>query len=160
MPDVISDTSPVQYLHQTNLLDLLPLLYNQVIIPRGVARELEEGRTRGIELPDVAGLSWAAVREASEQSLLTLPTNLGQGEREVLALAAQTSDSLALLDDALARQQARLLKISFTGTLGVLLRAKRDGHLPAVAPVLDRLEHLRFRLDPHTRASVLHLAGE
>jgi hypothetical protein len=25
MPDVITDTSPIQYLYQTNLLDLLPL---------------------------------------------------------------------------------------------------------------------------------------
>jgi len=49
---------------------------------------------------------------------------------------------------------------AFFGTLGVLLKAKETGLLPAVALVLDRLEHLRFRVDPETRQAVLRLAGE
>jgi len=65
-----------------------------------------------------------------------------------------------ILDDALARQYARMLKLTLTGTLCVLLKAKETGLLPAVAPVLDRLEHLRFRVDPETRQAVLRLAGE
>jgi predicted nucleic acid-binding protein len=44
--------------------------------------------------------------------------------------------------------------------LGVLLRAKAAGHLAAVAPVLDQLDALRFRLDLMTRINVLQLAGE
>ena len=53
-----------------------------------------------------------------------------------------------------------MLNLALTGTLGVLLKAKETGLLPAVAPVLERLEHLRFRLDPETRQAVLRLAGE
>ena len=30
MPEVITDTSPIQYIYQTNLLDLLPILYGQI----------------------------------------------------------------------------------------------------------------------------------
>ncbi|EGJ35396.1 MULTISPECIES: hypothetical protein [Moorena] len=40
MPNVIADTSPIQYLYQTNLLDLLPQLYGSVIVPQAVANEL------------------------------------------------------------------------------------------------------------------------
>ena len=87
-------------------------------------------------------------------------TDLGAGEREVLALGTETSDSIVILDDALARQYARLLNLTLTGTLGVLLKAKEAGLLPAVAPVLDRLRQLRFRMDPETRQAVLKLAGE
>jgi uncharacterized protein len=87
-------------------------------------------------------------------------TDLGAGEREVLALGVESADSIVILDDALARRYARLLHLTVTGTLGVLLKAEETGHLPAVAPVLDRLEHLRFRLDPETRQAVLELAGE
>ena len=46
-----------------------------------------------------------------------------------------------------------------TGTLGVLLRAKQAGLVPAVAPLLDRLAALRFRLGRPTREEVLRLAG-
>ena len=60
----------------------------------------------------------------------------------------------------MARQYARMLNLTLTGTLGVLLKAKETGLLPAVAPVLDRLQKLRFRMDLETRQAVLRLAGE
>lgn len=160
MPEVVADTSPLQYLYQTDLLDLLHNLYGRVTVPQAVAQELEEGRARGISLPDINALDWMRVEGAPGQSLLPLAADLGAGEREVLALAASIPDSLALLDDALARRYAQQLGVAFTGTLGVLLRAKESGHLDAIAPVLERLDALRFRLNQATRTAVLKLAGE
>jgi hypothetical protein len=61
-----------------------------------------------------------------------LVTDLGPGEREVLALALESPDSVCILDDALA----------------------------AVRPFLDQLQRLRFRLASYTRVAVLQLAGE
>lgn len=130
MPEVISDTSPVQYLHQAGVLELLPALYGGVVLHRAVAAELAEGRRRGLALPDPTTLGWISVRAVREQALLPLVTDLGTGEREALALAVEVGDSLLLLDDALARRHARLLGLSFTGTLGVLLKASA----PAIWP--------------------------
>lgn len=160
MPEVITDTSPVQYLYQTNLLDLLPTLYGQITLPQAVADELAEGLSRGVPLPNPALLSWMTLRRARDWALLPLVTELGAGEQEALALAVEIPDSLVLLDDALARRYARILGISFTGTLGVLLKAKQAGYLSAIESVLDQLDTLRFRLHPSTRAAVLQLAGE
>jgi predicted nucleic acid-binding protein len=100
------------------------------------------------------------IRQPTGRLLLPIITDLGAGEREVLALGTETPDSLVILDDALARRYARLLNLTLTGTLGVVLKAKETGLLPAVAPVLDRLQKLRFRMDPETRQAVLRLAGE
>ncbi|WP_293113102.1 hypothetical protein [Moorena sp. SIO4G3] len=50
MPNVIADTSPIQYLYQTNLLDLLPQLYGSVIVPQAVANELAAGAALKISL--------------------------------------------------------------------------------------------------------------
>jgi predicted nucleic acid-binding protein len=36
MPDVISNTTPLQYLHQLGCLDFLYQLYQQVIVPQAV----------------------------------------------------------------------------------------------------------------------------
>lgn len=160
MPEVISDTSPIQYLYQINLLDLLPALYQRVIIPQSVCDELEVGRAHQIALPQVSVLSWIEIRQVLATPQMVFPAELGLGEREVLTLAAELSNSLALLDDALARQHAQILTLSFTGTLGVLLKAKREGHLKALTPVLNQLESLRFRLNAKTREAVLKLAGE
>ena len=112
MPNVIADTSPIQYLYQTNLLDWFPV------------------------------------------------TDLGKGEKEVLALAIEIPDFLALLDDGLARRYANLLGIKLTGTMGILLKAKQNGYLQRIEPILNQLELLKFRLDATTRTSVLKLAGE
>ncbi len=160
MPDVISDTSPIQYLYQVELLDLLFRLYKEITIPQAVETELAEGREHGVRLPSTGQMSRFKIGIAPLEETLKLPTSLGRGEREVLALASVTPDSLLLLDDALARQHARSLGLRFTGTLGILLKAKQSGFKVAIQPVLDELEGKGFRLDRKTRAAVLKLAHE
>ncbi len=96
MPEIISNTSPIQYLFQLGLLDLLPRLYGRVLVP----------------------------------------------------------------PDRRARRFADLLGVTYTGTLGVLLRAKRKGLLERLEPVCGALEERGFRLSPATRRSVLSMAGE
>jgi len=160
MPEVIVDTSPLQYLHQLGHLDLLPFFYGNVLIPEAVVREIATGRAQGISLPDLAGLSWIQVRRVVGQSVLPLVSDLGAGEREVLALALEAKQPLVVLDDRLARRQAQRFNFSMTGTLGLLLKGKRSGQIDQLEPLLDRLATLNFRLDAATRASVLSLAGE
>ncbi|MGA2616169.1 MAG: DUF3368 domain-containing protein [Thermoguttaceae bacterium] len=160
MPEVVSDTSPLQYLHQAGLLHLLPGLYGSIIVPAAVAAELDRGISLGFALPDVHTMPWVHVVGPCPTLTSPLPADFGAGERDVLMLAARTPNSLALIDDARARHYARLLGIKLTGTLGILVKAKQQGHLPAVLPVLETLESLGFFLDPTTRASLLRLANE
>ena len=75
-------------------------------------------------------------------------------------LALEMPGSVVFLDDALARRVAIAKGIPIKGTLGLLLDAKRAGHLLMVKPSLDRLQDLGFRLAQHTRDAVLKLAGE
>ena len=64
------------------------------------------------------------------------------------------------LDDLLARKTAQRLKIKVIGTLGILLEAKKNNLISEIAPILDKLENLRFRLSDETRKAVLKLADE
>ena len=142
------------------LLELLFSLYEEISIPEAVEKELAEGRDYRIDLPDVEEMSRFRVRSVPLTQTLQLPTSLGKGEREVLALASTRSDTLLLIDDALARYHARQLGLRFTGTLGVLLKAKASNLLADIRPILDQLEGKGFRLDKKTRAAVLKLAKE
>lgn len=160
MPEVIADTSVLQYLYQTDHLQLLRALYERILVPRGVAEEIAEGRSLGHPLPDLDALSWVTVVSAHERHGLKLSADLGEGERQALALAADHPGATVLLDDALARRMAERLGIAFTGTLGVLLRAKAAGHLTSIAPVVHELEERGFRLARETRSAILELAGE
>lgn len=160
MPEIISDTSALQYLHQADHLNLLRLLYGRIVVPEAVAAEITEGRALGYSLPELSTLEWVQIEPVVGRRLLALATDLGKGEREVLGLATERPEATALLDDGLARRVADHLGISFTGTLGVLLRAKAEGHLDRVKPIVDRLQSLGFHLDDTTRAAILELAGE
>ena len=160
MPEIICDTSAIQYLHQIGHLSLLSALAKNVIIPPHVVRELEVGRNLGINLPDIRTLNWITIRSPLSIAALPLVKDLGPGETQVLALALELSNAVVILDDNLARQVARSLDISLMGTLGILLDAKRAGMVPVIMPILDQLQALGFRLDPNTRLLVLKMAGE
>lgn len=160
MSDVICNTSPIQYLHQLQLLHILPALAGRVIIPPAVVEELSQGRTSGINLPDVNVLKWVEIRRPVSELAVPLVTDLGSGETEVLMLALEMREAVVVLDDDLARRVAETLGLRLTGTLGLLLDAKKAGLIPAIAPLLDQLQTLRFRVAPHTRVAVLKLTGE
>lgn len=160
MAEIICDTSPIQYLYQLELLRILPALAERVIIPSAVAKEVSAGKASGVNLPDVERLDWLEIRQPDSTLALPLVTDLGPGETEVLMLALESRELVAVLDDALARRVAETLGLQFTGTLGLLLDAKRAGLVSEIAPLLDQLDALRFRLAVHTRRAVLKLAGE
>jgi len=160
LPEVICNTSPLQYLHQIGYLELLPRLVSRIVVPAAVAAELEAGRRLGLDLPDPEALSWVDLSDSANKQLLRLVADLGPGETAVLALALERSDAIVILDDALARRHAEVLGLRLTGTLGVLLDAKRAGLVPALTPLVDALQRLGFRLSKDTRNAVLRLAGE
>lgn len=160
MPEVFGDTSPLQYLHQAGVLEILPALYSRLVVARAVVDELSVGRRLGLSLPDPESLPWIEIRQVARREPLRFSPDLDLGEKETLTLALDSSEPLVLLDDALARRHAQLLEIPCTGTLGVLLKAKQRELLPRVSPIIERLVDLGFRLAPVTRRATLELAGE
>lgn len=118
------------------------------------------GKSFGIDLPDVDLLAWISLRQPVSAAALPLVTDLGPGESQVLSLALEIPGAVVIVYDYLARRTAEVLHIPLTGTLGVLLAAKRAGLISAIAPMLDRLQALRFRVSPATQGAVLKLAGE
>lgn len=122
------------------------------------------GRQWALTFPISVLFIGSEVRQPASAPALPLVTDLGAGETAVLALALESKDAVVVLvvvlDDGVARRVAAALHLKLTGTLGVLLDAKRAGLIPALAPILDQLDVLRFRLARRTRAAVLKLAGE
>lgn len=114
----------------------------------------------GIDLPKIRAMPWVNIQRPEGLDKVPTATHLGAGEKEVLALAMQIPGAVLILDERLGRLYAKALKLSFTGTLGILLRAKVEGRIPRIEPLLEHLNRLAFRLSPRTRAAVLKQAGE
>jgi hypothetical protein len=160
MHEAICDASPIQYLHQIGFLHLLAEFYTRTIIPPAVVDELDRGRSIGVDLPDVRALPWLTIQTPEGLDKVPTAADLGAGEKEVLALGTQAPGAVVILDERLGRLHAESLKLTFTGTLGILLRAKMEGRIPQIEPLLEHLDRLGFRLSARTRAAVLKQAGE
>lgn len=160
MHEIICNTSPIQYLYQIGLLHILPELSEIVTIPPSVVQEISVGHEYGISLTDLDSLKWLKVKHPVSEIALPLISDLGSGETEVLMLGLEMKDTAVILDDLLARKIAEKLKLKLTGTLGLILDAKKAGLINTITPFLDKLESLRFRLSPLTREAVVKMAGE
>lgn len=160
MPELICNTSPLQYLHQLGQLELLHRLSGRAIVPPAVVDELAAGKAAGFDVPSVGGHGWITVRSPVAASAQRLVADLGRGETEVLMLALELPGSVAVLDDAMARRVAFTLGINVTGTLGLLLDGKTAGWVPSVRPLLDRLQELGFWVSERARTLFLRSAAE
>ena len=121
-----------------------------MLIPPAVAREF------GRSLPD--SIEVRALSQPVGPQILG--ASLGQGESEALALALEIKSNLILLDDRAARRLAVALRLPLLGTLGLLLRAKNSGLIPALRPRMEALRVLPFHISSRLYDAVLKTAGE
>jgi predicted nucleic acid-binding protein len=159
---VIADTGPVNYLVLIGQIDLLPVLFQRVILPSAVQRELNDAETPPsvrdwITNPPVwVEVKEAPVRELGDDSL----AGLDQGERAAIALAIAIKADLLLLDDREGVVVARNKGFAVTGTLGVLNLAARRG-LVNLADSFARLKRTNFRYRQEIMDAILaELGGE
>ena len=162
MPDrlTLCNTSPLLYLNLIGQLDILPALYQTVAIPTDVKDELLVGQQQGISVPDVDNLSWKKVTALKDRTLIPLITDLGPGEAELIGLGRQHPGSRLILDDTLGRRIASLNKLTFTGTVGVVIKAKQAGLVPTVRPIVMALRQSGLWLGDDLIRAVLRQAGE
>jgi predicted nucleic acid-binding protein len=141
---VVADTSPLNYLIQMELADLLGDVYGAVVIPDAVARELADARAPSavrlwmVELP--AWIQCVAVKRFDD----TLPDDLGRGESEAISLAMELNATV-LLDDKRGRIEAAARHVETAGTLAVLLQGALKGKVDLRVSI-DRLKALGFRI--------------
>lgn len=159
MPEIVCNTSPLQYLHQIGALEILPLLYGKILVPTAVVEELVTGGKAGVNLPDPAALDWIEIHDLAPTPW-PVPRDIHRGEAEVIALARSLGNVKVILDDLAARRHAKLLGLDVTGTLGVLLKAKQTGLFDRLSPLVDRLAQAGFRLADSTREDFLRIANE
>jgi predicted nucleic acid-binding protein len=158
---IILNSSPIIHLTAAlGGLDLLPELYGGVAVPAEVLMELEFGSDKDEIAADVKALPNIDIveRQASISRLLT--TELDLGEAAVIQLALDTPGATVVLDDLKARRVARRLGLPITGSLGVLLHAKRAGKLDSVRDAIVRLRARGAWLSEAVAKKALKIAGE
>jgi len=86
---------------------------------------------------------------------------LHDGEVEVMILAQQhEGEHLVVIDDGPARKTADYLGLTLTGTIGVLIKAKINGHIDAVMPVIKEMERNGIYISNDLKARVKRISKE
>ena len=141
---VIADTSPINYLLLIGHVDVLPALFDRVILPAAVWDELKHPKAPPAVRNWVAAPPpWVDVRPSSpfhDASLAALDT----GEGAAIALAIELHADLLLMDDEEGVIAARGKGLQVTGTPGVLSRAAQR-RLLDLADAFDRVKRTNFR---------------
>lgn len=75
-----------------------------------------------------------------------IETLLDVGEASTIALASEKDNALLILDDLKARKLAKRLGLKFTGTLGILNKAKEQGVIVKIKPIIEKLKDAGFRI--------------
>lgn len=157
---VVSDSSALITLASAGELNLLRDLFGEVLIPQGVWDEVVQGGRAGTEA--VTGAEWIRTVPAPDTAfLLALRGDVDPGEAEAIALAQEMQADILLLDERRARSLAISMGFPVVGVVGVLLRAKHEGFLPLLRPVLDRMKTgSGFRISTKLYDAALRAAGE
>ena len=156
---VVSDTSPISNLLKIGRIDLLRHLYQTVVIPAAVSREiefLEENRRL------IAEIEWIRVVELKNRELLTLlDGDLDSVEAEAIALSMELKADVLLIDEVDGRREAKNHGLEITGLVGVLLEAKKAGLIGKIRPEIENLAtKANFWMSPQLIDLALDLASE
>ena len=159
---VVADAGPIIHLSRIGHLDLIPFLYGRIVVPRQVYDEVVRGQGSPPGSEELRQADWVEIEEREIRSKVSrlLEGHLDAGEAAALALALDLKADLILSDDRQARISAERLGFQVRGTLGILLESKRQGRLPAVAPLLHALKAEGVWLSRELIDLILREAGE
>ena len=127
---VISDTTPIISLLKADQLELLQKLYQTVLVPRAVYRELTENPAYIKEaeiIKNVDFLSVATIENIKSVNVLRSVTGLDEGESEALIMYDEQKADLLLMDEHKGRSVDRQLKVRHIGTADILMLAYDKG---------------------------------
>lgn len=151
----VSNTSLLIALKHAELLEKLNLLFQRIIVPPSVMRELSVKEKEYFQ-----GLSFLSVEEPRDRRLvLVLKTIVDEGEAEAITLALE-KNSLLIIDDLKGRKAARRLGLEIIGTLGVLKAMKLKGIVREVKPFIERLREKGFYISDDLVNKLLSDIGE
>jgi predicted nucleic acid-binding protein len=151
---VVADSGPLRYLLVIGHIDILPPLFDRVLIPAAVRQELTHPRAPALVRNWLENApAWLEVHPALESGDPSIDA-LDVGEQQAISLALQVAAQYILMDDEQGRLAAMRKHFTVVGTVGILQRAANRGLLD-FASALSRLTATNFRMSPAFRRAIL-----
>lgn len=111
---IVSDTSCLIIFYKVGQLELLQKVFGSILITEAVSKEFKR------PIPD-----WIAIENPQTNLHVGLSGFLDEGEATSISLAKENRGSLLIIDESKGRKVAKELGIAITGSLGILVMAKK-----------------------------------
>lgn len=158
---VVADAGPLIALARIGQFHLLRLLFGEIYVPPSVQREVLSSSQGRPGAHEVATENWVLAADIEDWTAVQLLRDrLDAGESEAIVLALEKKADLILIDEARGRRVAEAHGLNRTGTIGVLIMAKKRGFIAELRPLLDRLLEVGFRMDDELYQTALKLTAE
>ena len=147
---VIADTTCFILLDKIGKLDLLKQVFTNITTTKTIALEFGKPLPEWINILPVTNINYQEILEIEVDA----------GEASAIALSFEFENPLLILDDFKARKLATKLNLPFTGTFGILLKAKNKGVISAIKPIAELIQQTNFRFSDTVLKSILMEANE
>jgi len=107
-------------------LQILEKLYENILVPLEVKEEILEGGKLGFGVDEFLNTNFLKISSAYSIIPTHLIEFLDKGEASVIASAIEKKIPLVCIDETEGRRFARIEKLTVTGSLGVLLKARKN----------------------------------
>lgn len=161
-PDrVVINTSPsLALMAGCGGLGLLRELYDEVLVPHEVCEEIAAGGSTGFGVAAFERATWLRRWPQRTEPSPLLRNALDRGEAAVIQLALNEGVSRVCIDEPVGRRLARLNGLTVTGSIGVLLRAHKEGKIESVRQAIEGMRSRGIWLSDSVVAFALRESGE
>jgi len=158
--DLVINTGPVLALVAAGHLDCLRELFARVVVPHEVVQEIEVGGRTQFARDEFHAASWLDQRTTSTPLAPLLQSTLDPGEASVIAVAMAEHIITVAIDETAGRRIGRLHGLVVTGSLGILIQAKQQGHPITLRSAITRMREHGVWLSEALKRECLRIAGE
>lgn len=141
---VFSNTTPLLAFSALGKFDLLGHLFGIINVVQSVSDECAYGGK--ILVPDLKCIPWMNIVEDPVELDPRFYT-LDAGESNTISMAIQTGADIIIIDERQGRNLAEFYGAKVVGTLGVLLKAKKDGLIESFSDEVELLKRAGFWYD-------------
>jgi predicted nucleic acid-binding protein len=156
----VLNASPLILLGKADLLKPLAPLAGTWLVPSAVLKEIAVRSPVEPFFRDLSASSQMLEINVAQIHSFVAAWDLGQGESEVITLALNRGETGVVLDDSQARKCAKVLEVPLIGTLGLILKARRENLIPSAKFAIEHLLSVGLYADPETIAALLKSIGE
>lgn len=154
---VFSNTTPLFAFSALRRLDVIQSIFGELFVTDSVIAECAFGGL--ITVPDLKAVSWIRIVPSPSRPDPRFFA-LDAGERDTLSMALDRKADLVLIDERLGRNLAEYHGLVVVGTLGILLKAKKSGLIPAFLPEVRKLQDFGFWFQEKLVQRLAEVAGE